>query len=180
MRAEAPVRGARRARDWARPRAHGSGDRTRARPGLRADAPRHVAVDGRGAEAVRGARLRRNRAVPLQSGRRDDLYGARALDLENVQQGPAVIDLDARAQVKREADVPLVEPALALPLTHRVHREPAGALEPLWIACAAKELEKGEAVTGRAVAEAGSLAQRAGGPDELARAEQERVQLAVG
>src|SRR2546429_445308 len=67
--------------------------------------------------------------------------------LEHIQQRPAVVDLDAGSQVERDAEVSFVEPAFALPLADRVHREAARALEPPRVAGAAKELEEREAVS---------------------------------
>src|SRR5207253_7068036 len=96
---------------------------------------------------------------------------------ENVQQRPAVVDLDARAEVERDAEVALEEPVLAASLLERVHREPARAFEPLPVARSLVELQERPAVARRPVTETSALPQRAGLPRQLARRDEDRVEV---
>ena len=77
VRDEASVRERDGTRQWTGTQARGSGHRGSAGARLPADAPRHAADDDGRAVALREARLRRGRAVPLQPRARHDLPRAR-------------------------------------------------------------------------------------------------------
>src|SRR5712691_5855818 len=177
MRDEAALRAAGGPRRRARAAAGRGSNRGGPGAWLPADAPRHPAVDGCSAGALHHARLPRDGAVPVQPGARHNL--SRAHSLANVKERPAVVDLDAGAQVERDAGVAGEEPPLARALLDRAHREAPRALEPLPVACAPEQFQERPAVAGSSVAEPGTLPQRPRLPHELAPGEKQRVEPAV-
>src|SRR4051794_5225354 len=88
--------------------------------------------------------------------------------------GEAVGEVERRAEVAGPERVAAVAVLLACRarLRRGVHREAARPLEPALVARTREELEQREAVACRAVAEAAALAQRAGGPGQLAARKQ--------
>src|SRR6187431_377060 len=100
--------------------------------------------------------------------------------LEDVQERPAIVAVDAGTQIEREPEVAAPQASLAGPLLDRMHGEAARSCEPLRVPCTSVQLEKGPAVAGRRVAEAGAAAHRAGFPGQLARREEERIQPGLG
>ncbi len=100
--------------------------------------------------------------------------------LEDVEERPAVVGVDAGAQVQREPEIAVPEPPLARPLLDRVHGEAPRTSKPFTVSRPPVELEKGPAVAGGSMAEACVASYRPRFPDELARCEQQARRACAG